>query len=559
MNNIKHAVVDELKRNTLTIHKLLEFAPVFYETVDPKDPSKFKKTMRFEPQRNAANPLPSTLKLIIFEESSMISLELYNMLQEALPHEHQEVFLGDIQQLPPIFGLAILGFKMNELTVVELKEVYRQALQSPIITLAWALLDGQPLVFSAKEAISSDYHPILNPQSRPKKIVPALQQFSRSTEEYGTVLFQIWQKNLDKDTACNSMIVQFNHWADTGYYNPEEDIILCPYNKSFGCDEMNRGIANHLGKKRKAIVHEVIAGFQKHYLAVGDRVLYDKEDAFITAIHKNGEYLGSRYQVASEHLDRWGAQIVPLTEEEKLRAQAEEVDNFSLEAIEALMETAAGSVSDRVNSSSHIIHLRLCSSADDADDIIIDQAGQVNALIGGYAISVHKSQGSEYEKVFIVLHAEHAKMVSRELLYTAVTRARKYLHIICEPATFYKGIQSQQIKGNTLAEKSQFFMGKGDPNEILAEQKRLREEKLAKLRAQNEVLNAAKDMYEQAGTILNRSKYNGTGSNVNASRNSTIIDAEFSVVSDTQYLHHDTGSAPIQKPTVEKFKHQERG
>lgn len=51
-------------------------------------------------------------------------------------------------------------------------------------------------------------------------------------------------------------------------------------------------------------------------------------------------------------------------------------------------------------------------------------------------------------------------MLQRELLYTAVTRAKEELYIICEPETFTKGIQSQRVKGNTLAEKAEFFKGK---------------------------------------------------------------------------------------------------
>jgi len=61
----------------------------------------------------------------------------------ACPHKPQCVFLGDIRQLPPVFGTAILGFKMLELPVVELTEVYRQALKSPILRFALAVDDGE--------------------------------------------------------------------------------------------------------------------------------------------------------------------------------------------------------------------------------------------------------------------------------------------------------------------------------------------------------------------------------------------------------------------------------
>jgi len=46
-------------------------------------------------------------------------------------------------------------------------------------------------------------------------------------------------------------------------------------------------------------------------------------------------------------------------------------------------------------------------------------------LVHAYAISIHKAQGSEYPAVVIPLLTEHAVMLYRQLLYTAVTRARK--------------------------------------------------------------------------------------------------------------------------------------
>mgnify|MGYP001575058533 FL=1 len=42
-----------------------------------------------------------------------------------------------------------------------------------------------------------------------------------------------------------------------------------------------------------------------------------------------------------------------------------------------------------------------------------------------YAISIHKSQGSEFDNVIIALHSSHGLMLQRNLLYTAITRAKK--------------------------------------------------------------------------------------------------------------------------------------
>lgn len=468
VNNIRHAVVEELKPNTITLHKLLEFAPIFYEIEDPVKPGEFKNTMRFEPTRNAANPLPSDLTFIAFEESSMISVELHQLLEDAMPHKYQQVFLGDIQQLPPVFGLAILGFKMVELPVVELTEVYRQAMNSPIIRLAHKILAGNPHEFSPFREKAYDER-----AKKDKWRVPGVEKYNEETE-FGSLFIQPWQKKISPDMALGAFVGQVQAWEKQGYYDPQEDIILCPFNVSFGCDEINLGIANYLGRKRHALVHEVIAGFRKHYLAVGDRVLYDKEDCFITAINKNGEYMGPRFMPPSENLDRWGAMQEELTEAEKLAAE-EDASKFDLEAVEKFLESAADSAEERVQASSHVVHIKYAYSDEEVE---LDAAAEINNLLGGYAITVHKAQGSEWNKVFFVMHQSHAVMNSREILYTAVTRAKRYLHIICEPDTFYKGVSSQRIEGDTIQQKAEFFKGKANERDkkLALEQKELERE-----------------------------------------------------------------------------------
>jgi len=47
-----------------------------------------------------------------------------------------------------------------------------------------------------------------------------------------------------------------------------------------------------------------------------------------------------------------------------------------------------------------------------------------------YAISVHKSQGSEYPAVIIPIMMQHFMLLQRNLLYTAITRGRKLVVII---------------------------------------------------------------------------------------------------------------------------------
>ena len=55
-----------------------------------------------------------------------------------------------------------------------------------------------------------------------------------------------------------------------------------------------------------------------------------------------------------------------------------------------------------------------------------------------FAISIHKSQGSEFDNVFIVLPKKDNKILTKELIYTAITRAKKKCNIISSTSLFFK-------------------------------------------------------------------------------------------------------------------------
>ncbi len=58
-----------------------------------------------------------------------------------------------------------------------------------------------------------------------------------------------------------------------------------------------------------------------------------------------------------------------------------------------------------------------------------------------YVISIHKSQGSEYDYLILVLSPAHSMMLNRELLYTAVTRAKKKIFLISDRETIAASVQ----------------------------------------------------------------------------------------------------------------------
>jgi exodeoxyribonuclease V alpha subunit len=407
--NIAANLPPDLRKNCMTIHALLEYQPEYFDVEDPTT-GEFKKSMRFLPSRTADNPLSPSIKTIIFEETSMLGTDLHQEVINACPHNPQLIYLGDIQQLPPVFGPAILGFKLLELPVVELTEVYRQALESPIISLAHRCLSGKGIPASEFPSWGKDGLTI-----RPfkKKVEP----------EYATI-------------GIGNLLCQM---ADQDLYKPQEDMILVPFNKAFGTDELNKIMANHLARKRGAETHEIIAGFQKVYLSVGDKILVDKEDAVITKIETNPAYYGAKFKPASKTLDYWGHD--PILSDDK------DISDDDMDFILSQVASQAGKEKeDRVNQASHFIHY-LKDKAEFPEKV--QSAGDVNSILLGYVLTVHKAQGSEWNKVIMIMHASHATMNSRELLYTAITRAKKELLILCEPDTLMKGIENARIKGKT--------------------------------------------------------------------------------------------------------------
>ena len=68
-----------------------------------------------------------------------------------------------------------------------------------------------------------------------------------------------------------------------------------------------------------------------------------------------------------------------------------------------------------------------------------------------YAMTIHKSQGSEFEHVAITFDNSHARLLSKELIYTAVTRAKKQVSIYSTKHAFEKAVQTPTERHTGLA------------------------------------------------------------------------------------------------------------
>lgn len=179
-------------------------------------------------------------------------------------------------------------------------------------------------------------------------------------------------------------------------------------------------------------------------------VYADKMDAQECVIKEYMKFLQKGYSV------RDVCCVVPVRKTGKSATAAEDLNPLIRDIVNPLPPSKAQAsdldklrVGDRVMNTENNYDLQvfngdcgIVSAIDDAtgaitvsmDDHRLVEFNRFNAtfLILAYATTVHKAQGSEYKAVIVVNNREHYYMLQRNLLYTAVTRAREELVLIGE-------------------------------------------------------------------------------------------------------------------------------
>lgn len=328
-----------------TIHRLLEVEFDEYER------QSFKKNLR--------NPLEC--EALIVDELSMIDINLFASLLAALPFGCRLVMVGDSDQLPPVGAGNVLADLIGSrlLPVVELNEVFRQSMNSLIVTNAHRIVNGEKIVTDRKD---SDFF---------------LMERGSASSAASTVC-ELYSARLPK--AYN--------------YSPFTDIqVICPSKKGeAGTVQLNsvlQSLVNPPDKKK----NEITVGFR--LFREGDKVMQTKND----------------YEIQWEKGDEVG----------------EGIFNGDIGIIKQIDKNGEFAV------------IRFDDEREAA--YFKDQLLEVELA---YAITVHKSQGSEFPCVIMPVANVIPQLKYRNLLYTAVTRARERLVIVGNPAELEEMAQNDK-------------------------------------------------------------------------------------------------------------------
>lgn len=316
-----------------TVHRLLEV-----EYKDGSDKPVFV--------HNHKNPLD--VDAVIVDELSMVDIFLFDALLDALPLRARLIMVGDKDQLPPVGAGNVLSdmIKSGLIPVVELDKIFRQAMQSLIVTNAHRVVKGEMPV-TTDNGVDSDFFMI-------HETVPI--------------------------SACRKIVDLVTRRLPAAYsMDPVSDLqVLCPSKiGETGSQNINIMLQKQLNPPKRGKNEIVSRGY---ILREGDKVMQIKNNYDIPWFKSDDNGMGV-----------FNGDIGILT---------------------------------RIDRAADIINVKF----DDREAMYsVENVGELELA---YAMTVHKSQGSEFDGVIIPVVATPQKLAYRNLFYTAVTRAKKLIVLV---------------------------------------------------------------------------------------------------------------------------------
>lgn len=293
---------------------------------------------------------PERIKVLIIDEFSMVSIDLFNALLKGLSEKTLKkiIFVGDKNQLPAIGpGYLIKDFiDGNICNIVELTKIYRQAENFEII----------------KDAI--DINNLRIPEFKGKN-----SQFIEC----------------EKSLLINSLIEKINTLLKEGYTKKDIAILSPIYNYQTGIDNLNDKLSEFWHKKEPT--ESIMIGKKKFF--INDKIINLVNDTSKKVFNGEIGYI-NRFIYDSKN---------------------------NLSEISVLFE-------------------------DDSKVVIYSKTDFLQKTMLAYCTSVHKYQGSECVVVLTVLFDEAKMLLSKKLIYTAITRAQKLSIIFGESDALKTGIMN---------------------------------------------------------------------------------------------------------------------
>jgi len=339
-------------------------------------------------EHNEEHPLEGDI--LIIDESSMIDLRLMSSLLKAVPENMRLILIGDINQLPSVGPGTVLKDIIDSgvFPVVRLTKIFRQAAESHIVTNAHRINDGLFPVIDDSNPKNDFFLEIMDKKG--EKL-----EASEIAERTAQAIIKLLT-----DTIPNMYHIQ-----------PRDIQILAPMrNGSAGTIALNKLAQEALNPEGPSIA------FEGYSYRKGDRVMQTKND------YEKGVFNGDIGYIVAVNLEK------ELLKVEFLDTDKQETDSkFWLDYWD--MDEEDEEEDEEIE-------------AHGPNPYVTYSRNDLENLDPAYAITIHKSQGSEFPAVIMPFLNSHFVMLERNLLYTGVTRAKKYLFLKGQRNAIYKAVKT---------------------------------------------------------------------------------------------------------------------
>lgn len=398
-------MMDVIGRESKTIHRLLEWQI-----------GKFNK--------NEENPL--NVDFLIVDECSMLDINLTASLLKAVPPNSQVLFIGDADQLPSVGAGNVLRnmITAEKVPCFRLTKVFRQAKKSLIIRYAHQINNGEmPYIDS----------PFKKPEIWQNKADCLFLDSDEATQQQLSFIARV-KKYHELQAA------ELHDEADSNLYEFRVNEPIIPYETELTIPRkfQHADLENILNAQTR--VDELLAILEKVHpwsaLYYGLSATDVVKKLYLEWIPK---YFGSETEIqVITPMTRGSLGTVNLNKMLQEAANPPQKGKSQLQVGERSFR-----VGDRVIHRRNNYDLGLFNGdigvIQDIDNeeltcvvsffpdqrIVENERDDIPELDLSYAITIHKSQGSEFGAVIIPILTQHFKMLFRNLIYTGLTRARK--------------------------------------------------------------------------------------------------------------------------------------
>ena len=333
-------------------------------------------------------------QIIVLDEASMVDNGLFLQILRAIPNGHQIAIVGDSGQLPAIGRGAIFDYLLSatEFAHVTLTQVHRQAQDSGTLEVANKVREGkQFLSYNAdyeKDGViikgnNKDFYTFA--YQNKTKILP---MFIAMVERY--------INNPDKNNDDLQIITGLKERGDLSVANLNK-LVQPLFNPSVeGADEFQSG---------------------KYTYRKGDRVIQQGNNYKATVVSQQ--------------------QFVELTNG---FISADEIETTTTEVFNGTF----GKIVDCVQGYGLLIQF------EDTDGLVYYHKGEkvdeIKQIDLGYVISCHRSQGSGFKDLFVVVTYNEYMLLSKQFLYTALTRTIDNCFLFCETKAVAYAVKTDKGK-----------------------------------------------------------------------------------------------------------------